>query len=80
MKQKTIKFGSYWLKIYKYTGSLRIDGGLNKFQKYPKKQTTCMLASSDSQLEKMSEMGRAMTIMADDILLQRKKKKKWFED
>ena len=80
MKQKTIKFGSYWLKAYKYTGDLRIDGGLNKFKEHPKRQTTCMLASSDNQLEKISEIGRAITNMADDLLLQRKKKKEWFED
>lgn len=80
MKQKTIKFGSYWLKVYKYVGSLRIDGGLNKFKEHPKTHTTNMLVSSDSQLEKISELGRAITTMAEDLLLQRKKKKNWFED
>ncbi len=80
MKQKTIKFGSYWLKVYKYTGDLRIDGGMNKFQEHPKTHTTNMLVSSDAQLEKISELGRAITAMADDLLLQRKKKKDWFED
>ena len=79
MKQKTIKFGSYWLKVYKYTGNLRIDGGLNKFREIPKRQDTNMLVSSDSQLEKISEFGRAITSMAEDLLLERKKKKSWWE-
>ena len=77
MKQKTIRFGCYWLKAYKYTGDLRIDGGMNKFQENPKTATTNMLVSSDSQLETMSEFGRAITRMADDLLLQRLKKKQW---
>lgn len=79
MKQKTIKFGSYWLTVYKYTGDLRIDGGMNKFKKYPKTHTTNMLISSDDQLEKISEIGRAITTMAEDLLLERKKKKNWWD-
>jgi len=79
MKQKTIRFNSYWLKIYKHVGALRIDGGFNAFKKNPERQTTNMLASSDGQLRKISETGRILTEMAEDLLLQRKKKKKWWD-
>ena len=78
MKQRTIRFGSYWLKVYKYCDELMIEGGMVKFKKHAQTQTTNMLAGSDSQLEKISEMGRCMTAMADDLLLMRKKKRKWF--
>ena len=80
MKQKTVRFGGYWLKVYKFTGDLRIVGGLSKFRETPKRQTTNMLGSSDSQLEKISEFGRAVTRIADDLLLQRQKRRKWWAE
>lgn len=79
MKQKTTKFGCYWMKISKICGELRIDAGLLRFKDHMKIQKLSMLAGSDAQLEKLSEMGRCMTAMADDLLLEHKKKRDWID-
>lgn len=74
MKSKMIRFGSYWLRVYKICGEIRIDGGLNKFEKNPQKQTTAMLFSSKSQI-------RLLKIFAESILkivkTLEKENKKW---
>ncbi len=76
MKQKTIRFGGYWLKVYKCCGELRINGGLNKFEDVPERETTNMLASSDSQLDKVADFGITVALMSEQLLSDRRKKKR----
>ncbi len=76
IKQKTIRFGSYWLKVYECCGELRISGGFNKFKDIPERETTNMLASSDNQLGKIVDLGIAMALISQRLIGDRRKKKR----